>query len=169
MDFTQQGIIFFGTILMVAALVVSFVPVLPGTVIVWIAAMAFGLITQWTRFTPAAGIAATAIMIFSVSSDFWLPALGVKTGGLTCLGAIGSLIGGLIGTFLIPLPICGTLIGAVVGALVVEMIHFRNMRKALQAGQSAATMFVLGYILECASSIAVFVVYAVSLATTGSG
>ena len=167
MDITQQGIVFFGTILMVAALVVSFVPVLPGTMIVWLAAMAFGIITQWARFTPAAGIAATVIMIFSVSSDFWLPALGVKTGGLTCLGAIGSLVGGLIGTFLIPLPICGTLIGAVAGALVIEMIHFRNMQKALQAGQSAATMFVLGYILESASSIAVFVVYVVSLATTG--
>ena len=56
----------------------------------------------------------------------------------------------------------------VVGALVIEMIHFRNMQKALQAGQSAATMFVLGYIVESASSIAVFVVYLVSLASTGS-
>src|SRR6185436_3057251 len=119
MDITQQGIVFFGTILMVAALIVSFIPILPGTMIVWLAAIAFGLITQWTRFTQAAGLVATGIMIFSVSSDFWLPALGIKTGGLTCLGAIGSLVGGLIGTFLIPLPICGTLIGAVVGALVV--------------------------------------------------
>ncbi|MEO8610327.1 MAG: DUF456 domain-containing protein [Chloroflexota bacterium] len=169
MDITQQGIVLFGTILMVAALIVSFIPILPGTVIVWIAAIAIGFITTWSRFTPAAGIAATAIMIFSVSSDFWLPALGIKTGGLTCLGAIGSLVGGLIATFLIPIPLCGTLIGAVIGALVFEMIHFRNMQKALQAGQSAATMFVLGYIVESASSIAVFVVYLVSLATTGSG
>lgn len=167
MEIAQQGIIFFGTILMVAALVVSLIPILPGTVIVWLAAMAFGLVNQWMRFTPAAGIIVTAIMIFSVSSDFWLPALGVKTGGLTCLGAIGSLVGGLIGTFLIPLPICGTLIGAVLGALIVEMIHFRNMQKALQAGQSAATMFVLGYIVETASSVAVFVVYLASLASTG--
>lgn len=167
MDLTQQGIIFFGTILMVGALVVSFIPILPGTVIVWLAAMAFGLVNQWTRFTPAAGVIATLLMIFSVSSDFWLPALGVKTGGLTCLGAIGSLVGGLVGTFLIPLPICGTLIGAVVGALLVEAIHFRNMQKALQAGQSAATMFVLGYLVEAGSSIAVFIVYVVSLATTG--
>src|SRR5690349_17525193 len=132
MDIAQQGIVLFGTILMVAALVVSFIPILPGTVIVWIAAMAIGLISQWARFTTVAGIAATAIMIFSVSSDFWLPALGIKTGGLTCLGAIGSLIGGLIGTFLIPLPVCGTLVGAVLGALIIEMIHFRNMQKALQ-------------------------------------
>jgi uncharacterized protein len=166
-DFTQQGIIFFGTILMIGALVLSFIPILPGTVIVWLAAMAFGIVNQWTRFTPAAGVITTAIMIFSVSSDFWLPALGVKTGGLTCLGAVGSLIGGLVGTFLIPLPICGTLIGAVVGALLAELIHFRQLSKAMQAGQSAAKLFVIGYIVETVSSIAVFVVYVVSLATTG--
>jgi uncharacterized protein len=166
-EFTQSTMIFFGTILMIGALVLSFIPILPGTVIVWLAAMAFGIVNQWTRFTPAAGVIATAIMIFSVSSDFWLPALGVKTGGLTCLGAIGSLIGGLVGTFLIPLPICGTLIGAVVGALLAELIHFRQLGKAVQAGQSAAKLFVVGYIVETVSSIAVFVVYVVSLATTG--
>jgi len=167
MDFTQSAMIFFGTILMIGALVVSFIPILPGTVIVWLAAMAFGLANQWTRFTPAAGIVATAIMIFSVSSDFWLPALGIKTGGLTCLGAIGGLIGGLVGTFFIPLPICGTLIGAVAGALLAELIHFRELRRAVRAGQSAAKLFVVGYIVEAVSSIAVFVVYIVSLATTG--
>jgi len=167
MDFTQQTLIFFGTMLMVGALVVSFIPILPGTVIVWLAALAFGLVDGWTRFTPAAGVIATAIMIFSVSSDFWLPAMGVKTGGLTCLGAIGSLVGGLVGTFVIPLPICGTLIGAVAGALLVELIHFRQLNKAVQAGRAAATLFLVGYAVEAACSIAVFVVYVVSLATTG--
>lgn len=152
---------------MLGALIVSFIPILPGTMIVWIAAMAFGLLTQWMRFTPVAAIVATALMIFSVSSDFWLPALGVKTGGLTCLGAIGSLVGGFVGTFFIPLPICGTLIGAVVGALAVELIHFRNLGKAVQAGQSTAKLFIIGYIIESASSIAVFGVYLVSLASTG--
>jgi uncharacterized protein YqgC (DUF456 family) len=167
MDFTQSTLIFFGTILMVGALIVSFIPILPGTVIVWIAAMAFGVLNQWVRFTPLAGVVATVLMIFSVSSDFWLPALGVKTGGLTCLGAIGSLIGGFIGTFFIPLPICGTLIGAVIGALAIELIHFRNLGKAMQAGQSTAKLFIIGYIIESVSSITVFVVYVVSLASTG--
>jgi uncharacterized protein len=167
MELTQSTLIFFGTILMVVALVVSFIPVLPGTVIVWAVAIIIGVLDQFQRFTPAAGIVATVIMVVSVSSDFWLPAMGIKTGGLTCLGAIGSLIGGLIGTFLIPVPICGTFIGAIIGALAIELIHFRNIGKALQAGQSAAKMFVLGYLVESACSIAVFVVYIASLASTG--
>jgi uncharacterized protein len=167
MELTQSALILLGTPLMVLALIVSFIPILPGTVIVWLAAMAFGILDQWTRFTPAAGIISTAIMIFSVTSDFWLPLIGMKTGGLTCLGAIGSLIGGFIGTFLIPLPICGTLIGAVVGALLAELVRFRDIRKAFQGGQSAAKMFVVGYILEAVCSIAVFIVYIVSLSTTG--
>jgi uncharacterized protein YqgC (DUF456 family) len=166
-EISQSALVLVGTPLMVLALVVSFIPILPGTVIVWLAAMAFGILDQWTQFTPAAGIICTAIMIFSVTSDFWLPALGMKTGGLTCLGAVGSLIGGFVGTFLIPLPICGTLIGAVAGALLAELVRFRDLRKAFAGGQTAAKMFVVGYILEAVCSIAVFVVYIVSVGNSG--
>jgi uncharacterized protein YqgC (DUF456 family) len=167
MDFTQSALIFFGTILMVGALVLSFIPVLPGNVIVWGAAIGFGVADQWQRFTPAAGVVTTVLMIVGVTSDFWLPLLGMKTGGLTCLSAIGSLIGGIIGTVVIPLPICGTLIGAVAGALLVELVRYRELRRAFRAGQTTAKMFVVGWVLESAISIAIFGVYLVSLATTG--
>ncbi len=166
-EFTESVLIFFGTALMVGTLVLSFVPILPGTALVWAVAMVFGALNEFQRFTPAAAVIATIIMIVSVSSDFWLPMMGVKTGGLTCLGALGSFAGGLIGTFVIPIPLCGTLIGCVIGALVIEAIHFRNLGRAMQAGQSAAKMFLLGYLVESACSVAVFVVYIVSLAGTG--
>lgn len=152
---------------MIGTLVLSFIPVLPGNVLVWGAAIGFGIANQWQRFTPTAGVVATILMIIGATSDFWLPFLGMKTGGLTCLSAIGSLIGGLVGTFLIPLPICGTLIGAVGGALLVELVQFRNLRRAMEAGQTTAKMFVVGYALEVAISIAIFVVYVVSVASTG--
>ncbi len=167
MDISQSALLIIGTVMMVVALVVAFIPILPGTVIVWLAAMAFGILDQWTRFTPPAGVVSTAIMIFSVTSDFWLPVLGMKTGGLTCLGAVGSFVGGVIGTFFIPLPICGTLIGAVAGALLAELVHFRDLRKAFQGGQSAAKLFAIGYAVEVISSIGVFVVYIVSVSTMG--
>jgi uncharacterized protein YqgC (DUF456 family) len=166
-EFTEAAMVFFGTLLMIGALILSLIPVLPGNVIVWGAAIGFGIANQWQRFTPAAGVIITILMIVGVTSDFWLPMLGVRTGGLTCFSAIGSLIGGLVGTFVIPIPILGTLVGAVAGALLIELVQFRNLRRAMDAGQTTAKIFVIGYALEVAISLMIFAVYAVSLLTTG--
>ncbi len=167
MDITQPLQLAVATIGMVAALILSFIPVLPGPVLVWAVAIIFGISEGFHRITPVAGIVMTLIMIAAVGSDLWLPLLGVKTGGVTCLGAVGSFIGGAIGTFLIPIPLLGTLIGCVIGALLFELMRYRELRKALQAGQSAAKMFILGYVLEVAASVGIFIVYLISVATSG--
>jgi uncharacterized protein YqgC (DUF456 family) len=106
-------------------------------------------------------------MVINSTSDFWLPMLGVKTSGLTCLAAIGSIIGGLIGTFIIPIPIVGTLIGTVLGALIIEYAVLREKTRALRAGQVALKLFIIGYILELVMTFAIFGVFIASIATTG--
>lgn len=166
MDIAQSLLIALTTIVMVIALVLSFIPMLPGPMLVWGVVIIFGVLNGFQRLTPAAAVAASVLMIAGVTSDLWLSIFGVKTGGLTCLASIGSLIGGLVATFIIPIPIVNTLLGCVAGALLTELIRFREIRKALQAGQSAATMFVVSYIVEVAMSAAIFVVYVVSLLTT---
>jgi uncharacterized protein len=152
---------------MVAALVIAFIPVLPGPLLVWGVALVFALSDGFHRVTPAAGVFMTALMVTGVGSDLWLPAFGIRTGGLTCLGAVGSFIGGALGTFFIPIPLLGTLIGCIVGALLFEFLRFREVRKALQAGQSAAKMFILGYIVNLVISMAIFATYLISVLSTG--
>jgi uncharacterized protein YqgC (DUF456 family) len=155
------------TIGMVAALILAFIPVLPGPVLLWGVAVIFAVSEGFHRISLAAGVTMTLFMVAGVGSDLWLPALGMKTGGITCLGAVGSFIGGALGTFFIPIPLLGTLIGCIVGALLFELLRYRELRKALQAGQSAAKMFVLGYIVNLIASIAIFATYLVSILTTG--
>lgn len=167
MSFGDSLLLATASVMMVVALVLAFVPLLPGAVLVWAVALAYGALNGFAHVTPGALLVITALMIVGSTCDLWLPLLGVKTGGLSCLGALGSLIGGTLATFLIPLPIAGTLIGAVVGALLAELARFRQLRKALQAGQSAAKMFVLSYIVELAASIAIAVVFFISLIAEG--
>lgn len=151
---------------MLVALALSLIPIMPGTVLVWGVGIVFGFIEGWHRITPLSGIVMTILLVISVSSDFWLAGLGVKTGGMTCLGSIGGFVGGFLGTFLIPLPIAGTLIGSVLGTLVIELIRFRHLRKALQAGQTAAKMFALGYALELTASFGIAITFFISLLTS---
>lgn len=167
MDIAQSALITVSVIAMVIGVILAFVPILPGTLMVWAIAIVTAFANQFDRVTPAAAIIMTALMLASVSSDFWLPMLGVKTSGLSCLAAVGSLIGGLLGTFLIPIPIVGTLIGTVLGALAIEYVALREKARALRAGQTALKLFIVGYILELVTTFAIFGVFLVSIATTG--
>lgn len=167
MDIAQSTLIPLSIIAMVVGVILAFIPVLPGALIVWAIGIVSAYLNQFDQITPAAAVIMTGIMIFSITSDFWLPVLGVKTSGLSCLAAVGSFFGGLLGTFLIPIPIIGTLIGTVLGALLIEYVALRERTRALRAGQAALKLFVIGYILELVTVFAIFGVFLVSIATTG--
>ncbi|MCA9907574.1 MAG: DUF456 domain-containing protein, partial [Anaerolineae bacterium] len=98
---------------------------------------------------------------------FWLPLLGVQTGGMSCAASLGSLAGGIAGTFLIPIPLLGTLIGTVIGALLVEFVRRGQATPAIAAGQQAARLFVIGYALRLISSVVIVIIYIISLASSG--
>lgn len=166
MELSQNAFLTASIGAMAIGLLLAFIPIMPGTVIVWIIGLVAAVLDQFQHITPTAVVVMTAIMLFGVTSDFWLPALGVKTGGMSCLAAVGSLIGGLLGTLFIPVPLAGTLIGTALGAGVVEWARQRRVRGALTAGRSAARLFVIGYAVELATSIAIFVTFLVSIATT---
>lgn len=155
------------TIGMVVALVIAFIPLTPGPILLWGVAILFGVSEGFLRVTPISAVIMSVLMLAGVSNDLWLPLFGVQTGGLTCLGAVGSFIGGIIGSFVIPIPILGTILGAMAGAALLELIRFREFRKGLQAGRSALKMIAIGYGINLATSISIFITYLISLSTTG--
>ncbi|MBZ0280316.1 MAG: DUF456 domain-containing protein [Anaerolineae bacterium] len=168
MTIAQSLLIATASVMMVVALVLAFIPLLPGPVLVWAVAIIFGVLDGFQYLSPAAAIITTILMLIGVTCDWWLAIFGIKTGGMSCMATIGSFAGGFLCTFLIPIPVVGTLIGCVLGALLFELARFREIRKALQAGQSAAKMFILSYVVELAASVAIAVTFFVSLLTAGS-
>ncbi len=151
---------------MLVVLLISFVPIMPGPLLMWAIAIVFGVLDHFTRFTPVAAVVATAIMATGAARDLWLPLLGVRTGGLSCLTSAAAFIGGFIGTFTIPIPIVGTMAGGIIGALMVEFIHRRQVQLAVKAGQTVFKLQLVGYAIELSTTFAIFVVYVVSLLTT---
>ena len=154
------------TILMVVTLALSFLPILPGPLLPWAIGMVFGVLNGWERLTPAAALVMTALMLIGGTADWWRPLLGAKTTGMGCRTSLGSFAGGLIGTFIIPIPLIGTIIGLIVGALIVELAQFGDLRKAMTAGQAALKLFIVGYVLNIIISIAIFGVYLFSILST---
>jgi uncharacterized protein YqgC (DUF456 family) len=87
----------------------------------------------------------------------------MRAQGGSTMSIIGALIGGLVGTFAIPIPIAGTLIGIVGGALGFEFLRVRQLRPALRSGTTAATGYVLGVLVEGGISLLILVVFVLSL------
>lgn len=108
-------LIVIGFVLMLAGIVGSFLPVLPGVPISWLGLvclyLAPSLPFDWL-FISITGVVAITLYIL----DYIIPAMGTKKFGGSKAGAWGTTIGLLVGIFA-PIPF-GILIGPFVGALI---------------------------------------------------
>lgn len=159
MDFGQAALTLIASIAMVVTFFLAFLPILPGPIILWGIALIYGLLTGWALLTIPAMVAITILTIAGSTSDYWLPFIGVKSAGASCYAIIGTIIGGLIGTFAIPIPIVGTLVGSMAGALLMELLRVGDLRKALFAANFAMRTFLIGLALEIVVNALILAVF----------
>ncbi|MEM7144077.1 MAG: DUF456 domain-containing protein [Verrucomicrobiota bacterium] len=124
--------VFIGT-LMIAGLVGTALPVLPGTIIILLAAVLhYAFIgpphsIEWTGF-----IILLLLVVLSYIVDFAGGAVGAKWFGATKWGAVGAIVGAVAGMFFMPF---GLIIGPLVGAIIAEIIFAkRNWKPATKSG-----------------------------------
>ncbi len=129
----------------------SFLPIVPGTLLVWGGVVFYAWpYDRFQSFSPWVFALITLIGIVAGTADIWLPLLGAKSTGASWRTLAVGLIGGVLGTFLLPLPIFGTVVGYGAGVLLAEYLRWRAWRPALRAtlggvvgwGVSAAVEFI---------------------------
>jgi len=122
---------------MLAGIIGSILPVIPGTPLSWVGLIIL-FISPSVEFDwwliSITGVVAIAIYIL----DYIIPAIGTKKFGGSRAGAWGTMIGLLVGIFA-PIPL-GILIGPFVGALVGEL--FFNKTEGPQALKAAIGSFI---------------------------
>jgi hypothetical protein len=151
--------------LMVLVMFLSIIPFLPGPALVWTIGMIYAALTSFTQITPVGAAIMTVLMVVGATTEFWLPFFGVSSHGMSCLGAVGSIIGGIIGTFVIPLPLLGTLLGSIAGALLFEFARLGQWRQALTSGRVALQLYLLSIIIEFGLSLLILIVFVIALLT----
>ena len=106
-----------------AALMATFVPIVPATLIIWGAALLHAVLTgfQPINWGFLAGLGALAIAAMLV--DNLAAAWGAARFGGSSAAAWGALLGGLVGLLLGPL---GFIIGPFLGAVLAELIVTRK-------------------------------------------
>jgi uncharacterized protein YqgC (DUF456 family) len=128
-------------LVMLAGLVGSLLPVLPGTPLVLLAAIGHRFYFGVTSVSNSILIALIVLTLVSLLFDFLAGMLGAKKFGATWRGVLGAAIGGVIGLFF-SLP--GIILGPFIGATLFEMLGRREFKMAAKAGVGATVGLLLG-------------------------
>ncbi len=116
----------------VIGLIGTVVPVLPGTLLVWITIVVYAAVTGMTSVGWGTLVFVTLIALVTGTADFWLPLLGARKTGAGGWSIVLGAVGGIIGTFILPL--IGTIIGYGLGIVLGEVLRHRDLRLGLKAG-----------------------------------
>ena len=154
-------------ILFVSSLIIMFIgmlgivlPILPGIPLIFIVALVFSILTDFTYLSGQTIILLGILAVISLILDWVAGVLGVKKMGGSKAGMFGAFIGMIVGLFLPGVGIFGFVIGAFVGAFLLELLVNKESKKALRAGLGSFIGFLAGSVLRLvigAAMIGIFV------------
>ncbi len=124
---------------MVAGLVGIFIPFFPDLLLIWAAALGYGLVVGWGEWGLWLFGLITLLGIVGVLAETYIGGAGARLAGASYKAIFAGLILGMIGLFV--LPPFGLIIGLLAGTFLVELLRLRDWR---QAGRATLGMG-LGY------------------------
>jgi uncharacterized protein YqgC (DUF456 family) len=122
------------------------VPVFPGIVIMWLAALGYGVITGFSGLGIAVFAVLTILMIAGTTIDNVLMGAGARKGGASWLSIGVALIAGIAGTLLWP-PI-GGIIAAPLSVLLIETLRTKDLSKSWLALRGLAAGWGLSFVVR---------------------
>lgn len=157
--YSQSSILFLTLLVMVVGLVLTFIPPLPGTIIMWTGAIFYGWVLGWENLGWLTISLLTVLMIVGLVVDVVAGHFGAKLGGASCLaiavGAVFALILGIVAS-LIGTPILGCfagLIGMVGGVLWIEWKRNNDWETAMRATKGYIAGSVAGMMARATSGV----------------
>ena len=116
---------------MLIGLAAVFLPLLPDMLIIWIAALGYGLFTGWGTWGPWLFGLITLLGAVGAIAEIWVSSAGARHAGASAWGVLGGLALGAVGLiFFTPL---GGVVGLLVGTFVVEALRLKDPSQAAKA------------------------------------
>jgi hypothetical protein len=157
----MTALVILGFLLLAVGFVSCVLPILPGPLISYLALLVLCLARGWDTFSLPVLIVLGALAALVTVLDNVLPVLTARKWGAGKGGIWGSIIGMVVGMFL--LPPFGAILGTFAGAVIGELIAGKLSGQALRAGWGvfAGTMLALAVKLAVSGAIAFFYIRAV--------
>lgn len=122
------------------------VPIFPGLLVMWLAALGYGIVTRFETAGIIIFVVLTVLMLVGSFIDNLIMGAGARKGGAAWLSIGVALAAGVIFTFIFP-PI-GGIIAAPLAMLLLEYYRLRDWQKAWQALRGLATGWGLSYFVR---------------------
>lgn len=151
--------------LMIVGIVGAVVPGIPGTSLILIAIVIWGVVQGSFSSVAVPLIVTITVLLLSIGIDFLATYWGAKEAGASKWGQIGAIVGLVLGILgflpVLPFggPLLGILIGPLVGAIVAEYLYQRNFKLALKAGVGIIVGSLIGNLIQGLLAIAVVGVF----------
>ncbi len=133
------------------------VPMIPGTLLIWIAILIYAIINGMSSVGVLSFIIITVIALVTGTADLWMPLLGAKSGGASKRALLFGVIGSIIGTFIAPL--IGTIIGYALGILLGEYQKRGAWNEALKAGMGGLAGWGIATAIQLGGGVLMLVIF----------
>ncbi len=144
-------------VIMLVALVGNLVPGVPGTPLAALAAIGHRLYFGAASVNNLVLFVLILLAVASLVLDYAASIIGAKKFGATWRGAVGAVLGGLIGLFF-ALP--GIILGPFIGATLCELLGRQEFKPAAKAGAGAVVGLLLGAVGKFALCVIMIVLFA---------
>lgn len=145
--------------IMVIGVVCAVLPFTPGPPIVWLGALFYGWQTHWQGIGWLVLLLLLLVAVVGSTSDWWLNVLFLKGSGGSPWAILGSLVGGIIGSFAIPIPVFGTVVGSLLGVLAIEWSRRRELGHIFRVGRGFLVSWLLSLLVQAVASGAMIVLF----------
>lgn len=151
---------------MIAGVLGSFLPVLPGPPLSWIGL----LLLHLTKIVPANTtflVVTFVVAILVLVLDYIIPAVGTKRFGGSNIGMIGTTLGLLVAIIFPVFGVFGIVIWPFIGALIGELINKSTGQNAMKAAFGSFIGFLASTFLKFIVAVIYFGFFIKSLITYG--
>ncbi len=144
-------------IFMLAGLFGLLIPIFPGLVVMWLAALGYGLASGFSTTGIVIFVVMTLLMIGGTLVDNLFMGAGARKGGASWPTIGVALAAGIIGTLIFP-PL-GGIIAAPTAVLLLEYNRVRDWQKARQALRGLATGWGLSFVVRFGIGVVLMVLW----------
>jgi len=135
----------------------TFLPVVPGTPLIFLSALGYGYYEGFNQITPLILGILFVLMVITLLIDYLAGVLGAKKYGATKYGTWGSFAGGILGVIFFSIP--GLLLGPFVGAVAGELLGGRQAEEAVKVGLGSFIGLAGGALFKVIFAVAMIMVF----------
>jgi uncharacterized protein YqgC (DUF456 family) len=144
-------------LVMTLGLIGTVVPVLPGSILILLAALVYAILDGFRVIGWPTLIILGVLTLLSTLAEVWVSSAGARAGGASGWSVAAGLVGGFVGLLVLSLP--GAIVGAILFVLAAELIRLKDWRQALKAGGGWMVGWLLSTVVSAGLALTMIAIF----------